>query len=79
MLCSYTFTAYAAEKEEVVYVMTDADGSVDSVYVVNSFSGGNITDYGGYTSVKLLNSNGNITQTDDEITFSVPENQKVYY
>lgn len=59
--------------------MTDADGSVDSVYVVNSFSGGNITDYGGYTSVKLPNSNGNITQTDDEITFSVPENQKVYY
>jgi len=79
MLSGYTFTAYAAEKEEVVYVMTDADGSVDSVYVVNSFDGGNITDYGEYSNVKLLNSDGNITSSGDEITFSAPENQKVYY
>ena len=70
---------FAAEKEEVIYVMAAADGSVNSVYAVNSFDGGDITDYGDYTDVKLLNLDGNITQNGDEITFSSPENGKVYY
>lgn len=70
---------FAAEKEEVIYVMAGADGSVNSVYAVNSFDGGDITDYGDYTDVKLLNIDGNITQNGDEITFSSPENSKVYY
>lgn len=70
---------FAAEKEEVIYVMAGADGSVNSVYAVNSFDGGDITDYGDYTDVKLLNLDGNITQNGDEITFSSPENGKVYY
>lgn len=70
---------FAAEKEEVIYVMAGADGSIKSVYAVNSFDGGNITDYGDYTDVKLLNIDGNIVQNDDEITFSSLENSKVYY
>ena len=70
---------FAADKEEVIYVMAGADGSVNSVYAVNSFDGGDITDYGDYTDVKLLNLDGNITQNGDEITFSSPENGKVYY
>ncbi|WP_432649782.1 hypothetical protein [Huintestinicola sp.] len=70
---------FAAEKEEVIYVMSGADGSVNSVYAVNSFDGGDITDYGEYTDVKLLNIDENITQNGDEISFSSPENGRVYY
>ena len=77
-----TYTAvpvFASEKEEVIYVMANADGSVNSVYAVNSFNGGDITDYGDYTDVKLLNIGGSISQNGSEITFSSPENSKVYY
>lgn len=70
---------FASEKEEVIYVMSGADGSVNSIYAVNSFEGGDITDYGDYDDVKLLNIDGNITQNGDEITFSAPGNGKVYY
>ncbi|MGN1136227.1 MAG: hypothetical protein ACI4SF_08420 [Oscillospiraceae bacterium] len=79
LVSSYAMPVMAAEKEEVVYVMAGADGSVNSVYAVNSFDGGNITDYGDYDDVKLLNLDGNITQNGDEVTFSAPENGKVYY
>ncbi|MGN1101205.1 MAG: hypothetical protein ACI4RG_03370, partial [Huintestinicola sp.] len=76
---SYALPVFAAEKEEVIYVMAGADGSVNSVYAVNSFDGGDISDYGDYSDVKLLNIDGNITQNGDEISFSSPENGKVYY
>ena len=79
LVSSYAMPVTAAEKEEVVYVMAGADGSVNSVYAVNSFDGGNITDYGDYSYVKLLNLDGNITRNGDEVTFSAPENGKVYY
>lgn len=79
MAASVSTNAFAAKKEEVVYVMAGADGSVKNVYAVNSFEGGKITDYGGYSSVKLLNIDGNITHSGDEVTFSSPENKKVYY
>lgn len=69
----------AAEKEEVIYIMAGADGSVDSIYAVNSFGGGDITDYGDYSDVKLLNIDGNISQNGDKISFSSPEGKKVYY
>ncbi|MGN0611957.1 MAG: hypothetical protein ACI4JI_09245 [Ruminiclostridium sp.] len=76
---SLAFPTFAAEKEEVIYVMANADGSVTGVYAVNSFDGGEITDYGDYSDIKLLNIDGKITQNGDEITFSSPENDKVYY
>ncbi|MGN0598722.1 MAG: hypothetical protein ACI4JK_02405 [Oscillospiraceae bacterium] len=79
LVSSYAMPVFAAEKEEVIYVMAGSDGSVNSIYAVNSFDGGDITDYGDYTDVKLLNMGGNITQNGDEITFSSPENNKVYY
>ena len=74
-------TAYAAstgEKEEVVYVMTDAKGDVESVNVVNIFGKGDVTDYGNYSSVKMLNSTEPITQDGDKITFT-SDKEKVYY
>ena len=46
--------------------------------MVNSFSGGNITDYGDYASVKMLNTSDPIEQNGDAITFSTSA-QKAYY
>ncbi len=69
----------AAEKEEVVYVTANSDGSIKGIYVVNSFEGGEITDYGEYSEVKLMNIDGTITQNGNEISFVSPDNEKVYY
>ncbi|MGN1036796.1 MAG: hypothetical protein ACI4PX_03405, partial [Ruminococcus sp.] len=79
MLETTALPAFATGKEEVVYVSAGSDGNTDSVYIVNSFDGGDITDYGEYSSVKLMNVDGSVEQKGDEITFSSPENQKVYY
>lgn len=70
--------AEPSEKEEVIYATLNGDGSLRNTYVVNSFSGGNITDYGSYTSVKILNTNDPIQQNGDTITFSTSA-QKAYY
>ncbi len=75
------FAAEAAapsEKEEVVYITLAADGAVKNAYVVNSFSGGQITDYGDYASVKMLNTQDPIQQNGDAVTFSTTA-QKAYY
>lgn len=68
----------AGGKEEVIYVMTDAEGKVESVNVVNIFGKGDVTDYGDYSSVKMLTSTEPITQAGDKITFST-QKEKVYY
>lgn len=65
-------------KEEVVYIMTNAQGAVRNVNVVNIFNGGKITDYGNYSNVKMLTSNNKITQRGDKITFTTND-EKVYY
>lgn len=77
-LTPITAVENTSDKEEVVYIMTQADGSIDNVNVVNIFNGGDITDYGNYSSVKMLTTTDPITQTDDKITFSSSAN-KVYY
>ncbi len=68
-LCSVSARSDSSEKEEVIYVMCDAGGSVNEVYAVNIFGEGNITDYGKYTSPKLLNAEGKVNQKGDKITF----------
>lgn len=82
LLCSTVLPIFAAapstEKEEVVYIMTDADGSVQNMNVVNIFGSGSVTDYGDYTSVKMLTTNDPITQNGDEITFTT-DADRVYY
>ena len=49
LIFANTITVSAAEvpssKEEVVYGIADASGTITNVYVVNSFGKGNITDY----------------------------------
>ncbi|WP_455527922.1 hypothetical protein [Huintestinicola sp.] len=67
--------AEPSEKEEVIYIMTDAFGNVTDMEAVNVFSGGDITDYGDYSAVKMTD---RITQEGDQITFS-SGSDKVYY
>ncbi len=76
-------TVYAAqaddnEKEEVVYVCTDEYGNVQSINVVNIFHGGDITDYGRYTAVKILNTTDELTYADDKVQFNSTAD-RVYY
>lgn len=82
MVTNAAFPIFAAEdsssKEEVVYIMSYADGTVDNVNVVNIFDGGDITDYGKYSSVKMLTTTDEIKQSNDKITFSTSA-EKVYY
>lgn len=68
----------SSEKEEVIYITLDASGKPKSSYVVNSFSKGDITDYGNYDSVKMLNTDDAIQQNGDTITFSTHAD-KAYY
>ncbi|MCF0123963.1 MAG: hypothetical protein HUJ67_07595 [Ruminiclostridium sp.] len=67
-----------AEKQEVIYVMTDASGCVTDMEAVNMFAGGDITDYGDYSSVKMLNTTDEILQKGDRISISSSAD-KVYY
>lgn len=65
-------------KEEVVYIITDSEGKVDNVNVVNIFGKGSVTDYGNYSQVKMLNTTDKINQQSDKITFST-DKDKAYY
>lgn len=82
LVCSNATPAFAAaapsENEEVVYIITDAAGDVENVNVVNIFKGGDVTDFGDYSEVKMLTSNDAITKKGDQITFS-SDDEKVYY
>ncbi len=68
----------SSEKEETIYATLASDGSLKSMYAVNSFNGGNITDYGNYENVKMLNTEDPIKQNGDTVTFSSSA-EKVYY
>ena len=82
LLGSITVPVFAeaapSAKEEVIYIMTDASGKVTDTEAVNIFAGGDITDYGDYSDVKLLNTTDRITQNGSKITFSSSAD-KVYY
>ncbi len=79
---SLTVPAFAetpsSEKEEVIYIMTDASGKVTDMEAVNIFAGGDITDYGEYSSVKLLNTTDQIALNGNTVTLSSSAD-KVYY
>lgn len=82
ILLSSALPAYGAAspsgKEEVVYVMTDEQGKINNINVVNIFGSGSITDYGDYSNVKMLTTNDKITQNKDKITFTTTA-EKAYY
>lgn len=82
MVLGAASTAFAgatpSEKEEVVYAITNGNGAVNGIYVVSSFAGGDITDYGNYSEVGMLTSQAPISKNGDTITFS-DQSEKVYY
>ena len=82
LIGSLTVPAFAettpSEKEEVIYIMTDASGKVTDMEAVNIFAGGDITDYGDYSDVKVLNTTDQITQDGNKITLS-SDAEKIYY
>lgn len=65
-------------KEEVIYINTTASGEVKDIYAVNIFNGGNVTDYGDYSSVEMLNTTEDIVISGDKVTFS-SDMDRVYY
>lgn len=77
--CGLSVSAAApSHKEEVIYAMLNSDGSVNGIYAVNSFSGGDITDYGTYHSVRNLTTTDAISVDGDKITFHT-DADKIYY
>ena len=70
--------AEPSAKEEVIYFTLDASGAVESAYAVNSFPGGDITDYGDYSDVKVLNTEDEITYENGVVHLS-SDAAKVYY
>lgn len=68
----------SSAKEEVVYGILNLDGSVSSLYVVNIFDGGAITDYGNYSDIQNMTTSEKINQNDDQITINTIAD-KFYY
>ena len=66
------------EKEEVIYINLNANGEVKDIYAVNIFGGGEITDYGDYSSAEMLNTTDKINMSGDRVTFSSSAD-RVYY
>ena len=67
-----------SEKEEVIYVTLDASGELVSAYAVNSFPGGEITDYGDYDSVRVLNTGDEIEYEDGAVNITT-DAKRIYY
>ncbi|MGN0794919.1 MAG: hypothetical protein ACI4MG_10690 [Aristaeellaceae bacterium] len=79
MLCLYPASAASEPtKEEVIYAALDADGRSGEVYVVNIFPGGVVTDYGNYTSVRMMNTEDAVTYVGGLVSF-VSADSRVYY
>lgn len=82
LLLTSGFSASAADlsspKEEVVYGLLNADGSVNNLYVVNIFNGGAITDFGNYSDIRNMSTSENLNQSGDQITINTTAN-KFYY
>ena len=70
--------ADSSEKEEVVYAMLDTSGNVTGIYVVNSFTDSDITDYGDYTSVRNLTTTDTLSMDNGKITVNSSAD-KLYY
>ena len=71
-------SAFADGKEEVIYGVLNGQGQVDRLYAVNILDGGDIVDYGDYTSVHPLNTEDEIACENGEIRFH-SDAERVYY
>ncbi|MDD2362005.1 MAG: hypothetical protein PHH84_03470 [Oscillospiraceae bacterium] len=71
-------TGTPTQKEEAVYGLLASDGSVQSIYVVNSFKGGMITDYGNYNEVSNMTTSEKLNKSGDRITVNSAD-ARFYY
>ena len=71
-------TPEPSAKEEVIYVTLDAAGGPVSAYAVNSFPGGEITDYGDYDSVRVLNTSDPIEYKNGVVNITT-DAKRIYY
>jgi len=82
LLFTFTTTAFSqstpSAKEEVVYGILEHDGNVGSLYVVNIFTGGPVTDYGTYTEIRNMTGSEKIVQNEDQITVSAASDRFSY-
>lgn len=78
VLATDTPSEPSSPKEEIVYGILAADGSVQSVYVVNRFSSGSVTDYGRYSEIVNMTSSEALTKSDDQITVNSASDSFVY-
>lgn len=67
-----------SSKEEVIYGILNLDGSVKSLYVVNIFNGGAITDYGNYSDIRNMTTSEKLSQNGEQITINTKAD-KFYY
>ena len=78
LLGTSTLALAEGGKEEVIYAVLNGQGQVDGLYAVNIFDGGEIVDYGDYTSVHPLNTEDEISYENGEVRFQ-SDAQRVYY
>ena len=82
LLLTIASPAFAKEapssKEESVFGLLNIDGSVNSVYVVNSVKGGQILDYGDYVSVINMTDSAPLAQKGEKITTDTIEDRLFY-
>lgn len=85
LLLSFVFPIVASaaaapiDKEEVVYVNLNTDGSVKGVYVVNILKdGGEFADYGNYSAIRNMTTFDNLT-LDNGIVSGQTDVDKLYY
>lgn len=57
-----------SQKEEVIYGILNADGTVAQLYAVNIFPEGDILDYGSYTAIQNLTDTRSLQQSGDSIS-----------
>lgn len=68
----------STDKEEVVYINLNNNGSVNKVYAVNIFDNKNIVDYGNYSEVRNMNTNDVLDYSDGKV-IATNSSDKLYY
>ena len=80
-LYSYAANGSAYTKEEIIYSLLNADGTVKSVYAVNSFElseAAEITDKGNYYKALNMISSSEIKNDKGTVTFNAPKGNFYY-
>ncbi|HZK20912.1 MAG TPA: hypothetical protein VFC76_01405 [Oscillospiraceae bacterium] len=65
-------------KEESVFGLLNTDGTVNNIYVVNSLEGGDVLDFGTYSSIINMTDSIPLTQDGEKITTATLEDRLFY-